>query len=113
MPTCSLPKSGPTPARVSTLKSVVFPAAGRPTIPASSTRLVLLELLLQRRESAMLERFHGAFRLVQDGPGLAVREVEQELEHQHLLLLDREVVDQLEHGLAADRVQRGVLGRRL
>ena len=36
IPTCSLPKSGPTPARVSTLKSVVFPAAGRPTIPASS-----------------------------------------------------------------------------
>ena len=38
MPTCSLPKSGPTPARVSTLKSVVFPAAGRPTIPASNIR---------------------------------------------------------------------------
>ncbi len=47
MPTCSLPKSGPTPARVSALKSVVFPAAGSPTIPTSSTCSVSRDLLLQ------------------------------------------------------------------
>src|SRR6476619_1069366 len=115
MPTCSLPKSGPTPARVSTLKSVVFPAAGRPTIPASSMSLVLRELLLQGGESAMLERLHRPFRLLQDRPGFAVREVEQELEHQHLLLLER--VLRLGHfllGLPAPRgpevIHRKVVG---
>src|SRR3954452_16765400 len=113
MPTCSLPKSGPTPALVSTLKSVVFPAAGRPTIPASSIFLVLRDLLLQGGESAMLEGLDRALGLFEHGARLAVREVEQELQHQHLLLLEREVLDQLEHALAPDRVKRRVLGRRL
>src|SRR4029078_296813 len=79
----------------------------------SSMSLVLRELLLQRRESAMLKRLDGTLRLVEHGARLAVREVEQELQHQDLLLLEREVLDQLEHALAADRMERRVLGRRL
>src|SRR5215208_1517121 len=113
MPTCSLPKSGPTPALVSALKSVVFPAAGSPTIPTSSTPLVSRDLLLQLRERPVLQRLHGAFRLVQNGRSLAVGEVEDELQGQHLLLLVREVLDQLEHALPPDRRQSILLGRRL
>src|SRR5215208_2354097 len=113
MPTCSLPKSGPTPALVSALKSVVFPAAGSPTMPTSSTPLVSRDLLLQRRQSPVLQRLHGALRLVQDRRRLAVGEVEDELQGQHLLLLVREALDQLEHALPPDRGQGVLLGRRL
>src|SRR6188474_110611 len=61
----------------------------------------------------MLERLDGALRLAEHGARLAVREVEQELQHQYLLLLQREVLDQLEHAAPADRLQRGVLRRGL
>src|SRR6266576_7215546 len=57
----------------------------------------------------MLERLHGTFGLAEDGRRLAVREVEDELQRQHLLLLVREVLDQLEHALAADRLKRSLL----
>jgi predicted ABC-class ATPase len=61
----------------------------------------------------MLKRLDRALGLVQHRARLAVREVEQELQHQHLLLLEREVLDQLEHAAPADRLQRGLLRRRL
>ena len=58
----------------------------------------------------MLERLHCAFGLVEDRRRLGVREVEDELQRQHLLLLLREGIDQPEHRLAADRLERLVLG---
>ncbi len=61
----------------------------------------------------MLERLDRALGLVEDRRDVGVREVEDELQRQHLLLLEREVLDQLEHRLAADRLHRLVLGRRL
>ena len=67
------------------------------------------DLLLQRDERAVLQRLDGALRLVEDRRRLGVREVEDELERQHLLLLLRERVDQLEHRLAPDRLERLVL----
>ena len=61
----------------------------------------------------MLERLHGALGLVENRRHLRVREVEDELQRQHLLLLGREVLDELEHRLAPDRSHRLELGRRL
>ena len=61
----------------------------------------------------MLERLDRALGLVEDRRHLGVREVEDELQRQHLLLLRREVVDELQHRLAADRLHRLELGRRL
>ena len=58
----------------------------------------------------MLQRLHRALRFAEDRRDLAVREAEDELERQHLLLLVGEVLDQLEQALAADRVQRLHLG---
>ena len=44
---------------------------------------------------------------------LGVREAEHELQRQHLALLGRELLDQLEHPGVTERVERLVLGRRL
>ena len=68
-------------------------------------RLALLDLLLQRDEGAMLERLDRPLGLAEDRRRLGVREVEDELQRQHLLLLVREIVDQLEQRLPADRFQ--------
>ena len=60
----------------------------------------------------MLERLDRTLGLAEDRRRLGVREVEDELQRQHLLLLGREILDQLEHRLLPDRLQRAVLGRR-
>src|SRR5919201_4657433 len=57
----------------------------------------------------MLERLHGALGLAEDRRRFAVREAEDELERQYLLLLMREVLDQLEHASPADRLERRFL----
>ena len=61
----------------------------------------------------MLKRFDRALRLAEDRRRLAVREVEDELQREHLLLLGREVFDQLEHALTPDRLHRLFFRRRL
>jgi hypothetical protein len=58
----------------------------------------------------VLERLDRALGLAEDRRRLGVREVEDELQRQHLLLLAGELVDQLEHRLAADRLERALLG---
>src|SRR4029077_18187676 len=121
IPTCSLPEPCVS-ARVSARNSVVLPELGSPTIPTSNAtrggyrRLrggLLLELLLQRDERAVLERLDRSFGLLEDRGDFRVREVEDELQRQHLLLLRREVLDELQHRLAPDRLQRLELGGRL
>jgi hypothetical protein len=52
----------------------------------------------------VLERLDRALALLEDRRDLAVREVEHELQRQHLLLLGREALDHLQHALAPDRV---------
>ena len=59
----------------------------RPRAPLTSARAMLL---LQRDERPVLERLHGALGLAEDRRRLAVREVEDELQGQHLPLLGRE-----------------------
>src|SRR4051794_1014563 len=82
------------------------------TLWALERLLTAAELLLERRERTMLERLDRSLGLAEDRRGLAVREVEHELQRQHLLLLPRELVDQLEHRLAPDRLERALLRRR-
>jgi len=118
MPTFSLPGTD-APVLVSALKSVVLPEFGRPTIPPERARLRLLrwrfgrrcDLPLQRCQRAVLERLDRTLGLVEDRCRLGVREVEDELQRQHLLLLVRELLDQLQHALPADRLERFLLGR--
>src|SRR6059058_3421056 len=113
MPTFSFPGTDD-PVRVSALKSVVLPELGRPTMPTESAMLralVIVELPLQGGQRPVLERFDRALGLVEDRRGLRVREVEDELQRQHLLLLVRELLDQLQHALPADRLERLLLGR--
>src|SRR5436309_7807475 len=118
MPTFSLPGTD-APVRVSALKSVVLPEFGRPTIPTERASLRLLgrrfrrrcDLPLQRGQRAVLKRLDRALGLVEDRRRLGVREVEDELQRQHLLLLVRELLDQLQHALTADRLERFLLGR--
>src|SRR5512132_3967011 len=115
-PTCSCPYAVcETP--VSAVKSVVFPAPGRPTIPTSSgaaqTVLRVHELSLERGERTVLERLHRALRLPEDARALQVAEAEHELQRQHLALLGGQFFDQPEHPGLRHRVQRLLLGRRL
>src|SRR5581483_10731245 len=121
IPTCSFPEPCIS-ACVSARNSVVLPELGSPTMPASSATerrlaaslgLPARELLLERRERPVLERLDRALRLAEDRRHLGVREVEDELQRQHLLLLRRQLLDQLEHRLAADRLHRRELRRRL
>src|SRR5579884_2233832 len=115
IPTCSLPEPCVS-ARVSARNSVVFPELGSPTIPASRARrlgLLALDLPLQRGERAVLQRLDRALGLVEDRRDLGVRQVEDELQRQHLLLLGGELLDQLQHRLPPDRLHRGELRRRL
>ena len=112
MPTFSLPKPAP-PVFVSAVNSVVLPAPGRPTIPTSSATYsssapaicfcseTSARCCSDLTAPSVLSRIVAASR---------VREVEDELQRQHLLLLLRERVDQLQHRLAADRLERLVLG---
>src|SRR5581483_1523827 len=82
--------------------------------PRNTRTLGLLaasELLLQRDECPVLQRLHRALGLAEDGRGLGVREVEDELQRQHLLLVEREVLDQLEHRPAPDCLERASLRR--
>src|SRR4029453_15212356 len=58
----------------------------------------------------MLERLDGALGLVEDRRRLRVREVEDELQREDLLLLVRELPDHLEHALTTDRLERLLLG---
>src|SRR5580765_434848 len=110
MPTCSFPTPIAS-ACVNARNRVVEPAFGRPTMPTCTAigakprhwlpqqrGLVarLLDLLLQRDERAVLKRLHGAVGLAEDRRDFAVPEVEHELERQHLALLRRKLVDQLE-----------------
>src|SRR5262249_54904490 len=125
MPTFVLPYSPP-PDFVSAVKSAVFPLPAGPTMPTSSATavepsgalvrvgvpLAPLELLLQRDERAVLERLDRSFGLAEDRPRLGVCEVEDELQREHLLLLRGEILDELEHRLAPDRLERAGLGRR-
>src|SRR3954447_9551931 len=67
--------------------------------------------LLERDERAVLERLDRALRLAEDRRRLLVREVEDELQRQHLLLLVRELLDQLQHALSTDRFEGLFLGR--
>src|SRR5262249_58461653 len=66
-------------------------------------------LLVQRDERAVLQRLDRSLGLAEDRGRLAVREAEHELQRQHLLLLAREVVDEGEHRLLPDRVERARL----
>src|SRR5438093_6348615 len=81
--------------------------------PYSGLQLLLapVELLLQRGKRPMLERLDRPFGLAEDGRRLGVREVEHELQGQHLLLLARELVDQIEHRPASNRLERALLRR--
>src|SRR5262245_21547841 len=115
-PTCSCPYAVcETP--VSAVKSVVFPAPGRPTIPTSSgtaqTVLRVHELSLERLERAALERLHGPFGLAEDPRRLRVAEAEHELQREHLALLGRKLLDQPEHPELCDLVERLLLRGRL
>src|SRR3954447_14153676 len=69
--------------------------------------------LLERDERAVLERLDRALGLAEDRRRLLVRAAEDALQRQHLLLLVRELLDQLEHARPADRLPRFLLGRRL
>src|SRR5580765_1816044 len=114
-PTCSCPYAVcDTPVRA--VKSVVFPAPGRPTIPTSSgiaeTLLRAYELSLESCERAVLKRLDGALGLSEDASGFGVPEPEVELQHEHLALLGRELIDQLDHAELGDRAQRLRFGRR-
>src|SRR5262249_37087824 len=73
---------------------------------------VLADLLLQRDERAVLQGLDRALRLPEDRRYFAVRQVEHELQRKHLLLLLGQVLDQLEHALPPDRLERGELGGR-
>src|SRR5919201_2307870 len=61
----------------------------------------------------MLQRLDRALGLVEDLRDVCVREVEHELQRQHLLLLGRQLLDHLHHRLAPDRLHRRELGGRL
>ena len=61
----------------------------------------------------MLQRFHGSFGLTEDRRHLDVGEAVEKLQRQHLALLGRELLDQLEHPGSPDRVERLILRRGL
>src|SRR5690348_2626026 len=117
MPTFSLPGTE-APVRVSALKSVVLPELGRPTMPTERASLRLPGRRVGRRcylpvqggQGAVLQRLDRALGLLEDRRGLGVREVEDELQGQHLLLLVREPLDQLQHVLPPDRLEGFRLG---
>src|SRR5215208_6924343 len=73
--------------------------------------LAAVELLLERRERAMLERLDRTLGLAEDRRRLAVREVEHELQRQDLLLLTRRLVQQFPPPIPPDRLERALLGR--
>ena len=91
MPTFSLPKSPP-PARVSARKSVVFPEPGRPTMPTSSatTRSGRRSCFCSETSARCWSVLIAPSLLSRIVADVAVREVEDELQRQHLLLLGGE-----------------------
>src|SRR6476620_7840151 len=111
--TPAMPTSPVACAPVSAWNSVDLPELGSPTIPTSRAKLGLRvsgDLLLQRHERPVLQRLDRALGLVEDRRDFGVRQVEHELQREDLLLLRREVLDQLEHALPADHLHRRGLG---
>src|SRR5438270_8318967 len=80
-----------TPRRLDRAVHSIFTASDRPFPPRALGPRRFDELgreaqALERGERAVLERLHGAFGLVEDHRGLGIREAEQELQRQYLLL---------------------------